>query len=69
MKTTTKQVRFNAKRGSFAELRSFHDMSVRGIGVLADVSDGLFGGKGQRRATSPVGLSGRPTATVFPTAA
>ena len=69
MKTEMKQIRFQNARGSFAELQHFHSMAVRGIGVLVDVSGGLFGGKGRPDAAVVARLSGQRTDTVFPAAA
>ncbi len=69
MKTETKQMRVKNTRSSFVELRSFHSMTVRGIGVLADVSGGLFGGNARADAAVVARLSGRVVDAAFPTAA
>jgi hypothetical protein len=69
MNTETKQIRFNDTPGSFPESRRFHSMAVRGIGALADVSGGLFGGETGPRAAVIARLSGRRTRATFLAAA
>lgn len=44
-------------------------MTVRGIGVLADVSGGLFDGNARPDAAAVASLSGRVADAAFPTAA
>jgi len=69
MTTNMKQIRFNNRRDSFPTSRRFHSMTVRGIGVMADVSGGLFGGKARADAAVVAGLSNRPTVPGMPAAA
>lgn len=69
MNTETKQMRVNNTRSPFVELRRFHSMAVRGIGVLADVSGGLFDGNARPGAAAVARLSGRAADAAFPTAA
>jgi hypothetical protein len=69
MNTETKQMRSENTTGSFPESRRFHSMTVRGIGVLADVSGGLFDGEARPESAVVAQLSNHAADFTFATAA